>query len=258
VILVAVPLHHLRLRSWSRLALIVFVLWGLYTNQTRNVVAGIVLAGILLLVDQARKRPAGAIGTIYVGLGAVLAVLGVGGAIWSWLLRGGSSSRLTSLNGRDELWPIGFDALHGAGDWLIGLGFGTSKTLFTAQHAWATNAHNSLLGNLVNLGVIGCALTILILLQAAANLVRKHALVTSPCGPVLCALLLLVLATAVVSESLAEPGFGLALLYLIAVFASSLDPERISGAQRTVRGPQPVAIPSQRPGSSVPLSSNTS
>ena len=215
LVLVSTDSRQLRVPPPVRATFLVAAAVALYQNQTRTVLAGLVVGGALLFVLHGRRHPdAAALSGFFAVGGSVFAVLVAGGAIGSYILRGGDSSRLTTLNGRSDLWGVGFDALTGPLEWFHGLGFGATRVVFVDQYAFAGNAHNSVLGMLVGLGIVGVLLLLAGVLFAATTLVRSGFVSTSTHGPTMIALFAYVLVNAITSDCLAEPHFGLVFLYL--------------------------------------------
>ena len=215
LVLVSTSSTRLRMPGWMRAACLLVTAVALYENQTRTVLAGLVLGGAVLLLLEARRRPdAAALSGFFVVGGSLVAVLVAGGALRGYVLRGDDSSRLTTLNGRSDLWSVGFDALTGPMDWVHGLGYGATRVVFVDEFAFAGNAHNSVLGTLVGLGVVGVALLLVAVVKAAVVLWRSGVLSGSEHGATLAALLAYSLVAAVTSDNLAEPHFGLVVLFL--------------------------------------------
>ncbi len=215
LVLVSTNSRQLQVPATVRATFVVVAAVALYQNQTRTVLAGLVVGGAVLFVLHGRRHPdAAALSGFFAVGGTVVAVLVAGGALGSYILRGGDSSRLTTLNGRSDLWGVGFDALTGPLEWFHGLGFGATRVVFVDQYAFAGNAHNSVLGMLVGLGIVGVLLLLVAVLVAVFALVRSGFVSTSTHGPTMVALLAYVLVNAITSDCLAEPHYGLVFLYL--------------------------------------------
>ena len=215
LVLVSTNSERLRVPPTLRVIFVIATGVALYQNQTRTVLAGLLVGGSLLLVLHGRRQPdvAAVSGFFAIG-GSIVAALAAGGAVGSYILRGGDSSRLTTLNGRSDLWGVGIDALTGPLEWFHGLGFGATRVVFVDQFAFAGNAHNSVLGMLVGLGLVGVLLLLAAVVKAAVALARSGLVSDSPSGPTFVALLAYIIVSAITSDSLAEPHFGLAFLYL--------------------------------------------
>ena len=215
LVLLATDARTLRVPEWFRVGAAVAVAVALYENQTRTVLAGVVVAGLSLLVLWVRRGSGVAwFATYATGALGVVAALFVGGAISSYILRGGDVSRLTTLNGRTDLWEVGLAALTGPTDWLVGLGYGATRTVFIGEFAFAGNAHSSLLGTLVGLGLIGAALLLAALVRAG-HLLLSNGLLRSDAGRALLAMFLFSVVGAVSSDGLAEPHLALTVLFLV-------------------------------------------
>lgn len=215
LILLATDGERLRLAGPLRLAAIAVVGIALYENQTRTVLAGLLVAVAVLLGLRMRQGSGAAWITSYLaGAGGIVAAVFASGAIVSYVLRGGDWSTLASLNGRSDLWEVGLAALEGPADWLLGLGYGATRTTFVGEFAFAGNAHNSLLGTLVNLGLVGVVIVLAAIGRALVMLVRGGML-RSSAGRTLFGVFLYALVAGVSSDALAEPHAGLAVLFLV-------------------------------------------
>lgn len=220
LILVATGAERLRLPGPVRLAAIAVVAAALYENQTRTVLAGLLVAVAVLLLLRMRQGSGTAWFASYVaGAGGLVTAVLAGGAVVSYVLRGGDWSTLTSLNGRRDLWAVGLAALEGPADWLLGLGYGATRTTFVGDFAFAGNAHNSLLGTLVSLGLVGVVIVVAAIGRALVLLVRTGMLGSSA-GRTLLGAFIYTIVAGVSSDALAEPHAGLALLFLVSGAAS--------------------------------------
>lgn len=215
LVLLATDARRLRVPAWFRTGAVLAVAFALYQNQTRTVLAGVLVGGLALLLLWVRSGSGAAwFATYATGALGVVAAVFVGGAISSYVLRGGDVSRLTTLNGRTDLWDVGLAALDGPTDWLVGLGYGATRTVFIGEFAFAGNAHSSLLGTLVGLGVVGAALLIAALIRAGSLLVSSG-LLRLDAGRALLAMFLFSVVGAVSSDGLAEPHLALTVLFLV-------------------------------------------
>jgi O-antigen ligase len=215
LVLLATDARRLRVPAWFRPGAVLAVAVALYQNQTRTVLAGVVVGGLALLLLWVRSGSGAAwFATYATGALGVVAALFVGGAISSYIVRGGDVSRLTTLNGRTDLWDVGLAALDGPTDWLVGLGYGATRTVFIGEFAFAGNAHSSLLGTLVGLGLVGAALLIAALVRAGSLLVSSGLLRVGG-GRALLAMFLFSVVGAVSSDGLAEPHLALTVLFLV-------------------------------------------
>jgi hypothetical protein len=90
----------------GRVALLVFVVGGvaLVRTHTRTalvgLVAGLLIAGLSLIVSKARARKLLAVA----GVGVALAIITLSGFLVTWLARGEGTKELTNLTGRTQVW----------------------------------------------------------------------------------------------------------------------------------------------------------
>ena len=240
LILLSTPAVHLRMPDLARYAAMGVVALALYQNQTRTTLAGVVVGGLVLLVVWARRDPARGLGAGLVTFGgATVALLLAGGALSTYVLRGEGTDRLTTLNGRTDLWDVGFDALHGPMDWLHGLGYGATRFVFIDEYAFAGDAHNSILGTLVSLGVVGVLLLAAAVLSATTGLWRGD-ITRTDAGGALLVLLTYAVVASLTSDDLAQPHFGLVTLFLATAAAAGWhgapDPDPDAAADRRTSG----------------------
>ena len=221
LVLLATGAARLRLPPAGRVAAIGVVVVAMQQNQTRTTLAGVVVGVVVLLALRARRDPDRGLQLGFVTLGsAVAGLLLAGGAVSSYVLRDEGTARLTTLNGRTDLWGVGFDALDGPMAWLHGLGFGATRYVFIDQFAFAGDAHNSLLGTLVGLGLVGVALLLAAVVRAGLGLWRDEGLATSDGGTALLVLLTYAVVAGATSDDLAQPHLGLTILFLATAVAA--------------------------------------
>ncbi|WP_436793943.1 O-antigen ligase family protein [Actinospongicola halichondriae] len=210
----------LGIRPWMRGAGLLVTAAALFQNQTRTALAGVAVGIAVIVILDARAHPDRAAFQGFLAFaGAVGAVAVAGGALGGYALRGGSTEDLTSLNGRSDLWAVGFDALHGPLDWILGLGFGATRRVFIDDFAFAGTAHNSLLGTLVGLGLVGVVLLFGSVLRASVELFGHHRRSSPGYGATYLSLLAYTLVAAATRDNLAEPQFGIVFVYLCAALA---------------------------------------
>lgn len=188
--------------------------YGLLASQTRAALAAFAVSVGALVVLRRRGRAGGAPVLPAVVVAGAAAVLLAGDRLGAYVLRGGDTDQLTSLNGRAQLWGIGLDALRSPFDWVFGRGYGATRTVFVEQVSWAGNAHNSLLGLLVGLGLVGVVVVVLAVGSAFASVVRGG-LLDRPHGRAATCLLLQVLVLGAATDELAEPAYGTVVLFLV-------------------------------------------
>ncbi len=214
LVLLATSAERLRLPPAGRVAAIVVLLVAMQQNQTRTTLAGIVVGVVVLLAMRTRRDPDRGLRLGAVTLGSATAgLLLAGGAVSTYVLRDEGTERITTLNGRTDLWGVGFDALDGPMAWLHGLGYGATRYVFIDQFAFAGDAHNSLLGTLVGLGVIGAVLLLAAVVRAGVGLWGRE-VATTDGGTALLVLLAYAVVAGATSDDLAQPHLGLAVLVL--------------------------------------------
>lgn len=209
----------------THLSLVVVVGAAIYANQTRTVAIAVVACGVAMLVRAVRRRPDMAtLGMLATITGGVAGAGGVG----SYVLRGGSAEQLWTLNGRTDLWSVAYDNLHGISDWALGLGYGESRVVFVDEFAFATNAHNSLLSALVDVGWIGAALLVLVTFGTLAKAIRTYRDDPDSIAVTLVALAGYLVVIGATSDLLLTPGLGTVGIYLIAAMTSAMTGRRLA------------------------------
>jgi hypothetical protein len=142
-----------------------------------------------------------------------------GSAVWEYMLRDRDSESFATGNGRRELWKIGFRSLDTAFDWVFGLGYGVTRTLFLEEAPWAGEAHSSVLAYLVTAGVVGVLIFVATVGRTAVDVIRVRLWGAGASGAALASVLVLVVVNGMTSDILAEPHTGFAILYLVAAVA---------------------------------------
>lgn len=217
VIAVTAPAGVLRVPRWARIVMVVTFVGALVPNHSRQSWLALVVIYVVALGLQGRLTPLVRwIGAPLLGAAAVAGMMFRGDELLGYVLRDNDTSELGSGNGRLQLWGIGFRALDTAFDWLCGLGFGVTRTLFADEVSWARTAHNSLLAVLVSAGLVGVVLFLAVVTRAVLDLLRSRLWATADTGLALTLLLLLIVLNGAASDNLAVPNFGSSLLYLIA------------------------------------------
>lgn len=217
LVLVTLPSRSLRLAPVVRVALVAGFLAALFENHSRTALAALLGAFVLALWAGGRRRPGlRAVGIPYLAGGVALATVVAWSSIYRYVLRGGSSERLHTLNNRTQLWDVGTGALHGPLDWMLGLGYGAARVVFRPSAAFAGEAHNSALSLLVSLGLVGLALFVALLLGGAWRVWRGDLVGRTGFGLSLLVVVGFVVVHAATSDVLAEPGLGLGLVFLLA------------------------------------------
>jgi O-antigen ligase len=227
----AAPAHRLGVPGWGKAAMVAAFGVGLYANESRTALAATILGAAVIGWRHIRARPEHGVAAIPA---LVLATVGVlvatGSNVGSYVLRGGDASTLTSLNGRTDLWSVGLAALDSPAAWLHGLGFGATRTVFVADFSFASSAHNSLLGQLVNLGIVGVAIVVVLLVTTLTGLARSEPRPVGDHVLPLLAVMAFVVAIASTADELAEPTFGTAMVLLASTAAAVRRHQRTIGS----------------------------
>ncbi len=140
-------------------------------------------------------------------------------AIWEYMLRDRDSESFATGNGRRQLWSIGIQALDTAFDWVFGLGYGVTRTVFLAEAPWAGEAHSSVLAYLLSGGVIGLLIFAATVGRTVVDVIRVRMWALGAAGAALASTLVLVVVNGMTSDILAEPHTGFAILYLVGAVA---------------------------------------
>lgn len=188
---------------------------GFYMGETRAVIAALLVAIAVLLWWAGRTKPlARYLGLLYYSVALGLVVIAARPEIMQYLLRGGTTQTITSLNGRIPLWGASLDLLGDADRWVTGFGYGAARVILPTLAEWAGTAHNSWVELLLAVGVLGPLLTaadILFLLLLASS---RRAIIP----PVLTlSLLTFLVIVSTTGEVLAFPGLGFVMIALLHV-----------------------------------------
>jgi hypothetical protein len=150
-------------RGWPTLLIVVPAVVLLVLTHTRTalvaLVAGVLVAGLSLIVAKARVRKFFVSG----GLVVSIAIITLSGVITTWLARGEGTHQLTGLTGRTAVWgPL---LAFPRDKWQEILGFGLSNVSFNGlpiDSNWMASYQTQGL-----FGVVVCALILLFLLVKA-------------------------------------------------------------------------------------------
>lgn len=223
VVAVTAPVDLLRLRVGARAAVVVVLTVALYANHSRMSWLELVVGAVVAFLLAGRHRPLlRSVGTPLLAMAGIAAVLFWGEQIGDYLLRNDDTGQLSTGNGRLALWPIGFDALETPFDWVFGLGYGVTRTVFLVEGPWAVNAHNSVLAWLVNGGLIAVVLFLSIVMLTVRNLLAARVIATRRDGLAMVGLLAVICLNGLASDAMAEPTMGIGVLYLFAAVSMAL------------------------------------
>lgn len=240
IIVISAPAKVLLMPPLMRVGVAVMMAAGLYLNNSRTSAAG-TLAGVLVVVWlMGRERPIlRVLGVPYLLASGALLVLLAGNEVGDYVLRGGSSAQLRTLNSRTQLYSIAVDSLHGPIEWLHGLGHGASNYVFVESGvAFAGNAHNSFLAFLVNDGLIGLVLGFGAVFWAVVCGFRLLATRLQPLAIPILGSMVHVAANATTSDAVAEPNMGWA---MVALTIAAYHGERAHQARLAGEGDDEVA-----------------
>lgn len=203
--------------------------YAAYGAQSRTSLVAM-LAGFVVLVLLTARRNAYAryLSLPYLTAGVIVTIVFFRDELIDYFYRNQSKDAVTGGNGRSELWGDAFGFLRTPFDWAFGLGYGQSDTIFLEGRPWATNAHSSVLGILVNLGLVGVALLAVWLLYMFLMMYRAR-LHDSAVGSVLVSLVAFMAVNAYATESVSKPGTGNALFMFVSAVA-------VAGARLRTRG----------------------
>lgn len=142
---------------------------ALLAVHTRGAIAGVVVGAVAILLSvfrgQARWRAVAA--ALAISLAAVLAAFK---PILAYVVRGDSTTQLTTLSSRTDLWAVAADTIELKP--LFGYGVGSSRGIFL-EDLGLGGAHNAAINVVVELGLVGLvcwALLVATILLAAARL----------------------------------------------------------------------------------------
>ena len=121
---------------------------------------------------------------------------------------------MVNANGRTDLWPLFLEKLEATFDWVFGLGHGQSKILLIDEIAWANSAHSSVVAVIVNLGLVGVAAFLALVVRCGLS-IRRARRARPDLGAVAPALFAMLLLWTYSSDSMIEAAGGLVILYLL-------------------------------------------
>ena len=241
VILLAAPRDVLRMPLYLRVPAIGVASVALYQNHARTAVLAALLAALFVLWYAGRRQPIWRVlGLPYLFGAALIVLLYYFQDVVDFALRGGTTQNLVSLQGRTQLWPIAAEALATLPRWLVGLGHGATSYVFIEDVAFAGTAHSTPLALIVNNGIIGLAMVLVLLAWPAVGLLRHMVPRVPGLGIPLLGILLTLVVQAATSDALAEPNFGFAFLYVCIVVVVA---ERSLPAPAGTEAALPDAVP---------------
>ena len=236
VLLLTTPTAVLGVQRRTHLLLGVVFAGAIYVNQTRTVVIAVALCAVIMIVRGFRRRPdLATLGTLGLTIGGIAGASAIG----AFVLRGGDTEELWTMNGRTDLWSVGFENLTSLGEWTLGLGYGASRVVFVDEFSFATSAHNSLLSALVDIGLIGAGLLLVVVIGTVIDAAR--AVKVSPVGTSLGGIIGYMIVVGATSDLLLTPGLGTVGVYFVAALSAALLAPPIARPQ------EPTTHPTDRP-----------
>lgn len=144
------------------------VLYGLIATKTRAAVLGAIIGLLVMLwfAMRGRRRIELISALVISGIGVYIAAAGV---IATYFARGESAARLASLNARTDLWSSAWVAILEQPLW--GHGVGSTRGIFLDSIGLG-GAHNAVINVLVDLGFVGCAVWLGVILTLVVTLLR--------------------------------------------------------------------------------------
>ena len=160
----------IKIKTIRRFVAVIVVLVGfsvLFLSYTRSILAFYLLGVIVLFVLEKRwLRVVAMLGSMV----SALAMPQVQEKIVDHLRRGSSDEQLASLSGRTDFWADIFsrDPLQ----LLVGEGFAAGSRMAYFRDGNLINAHNSIAEIVVNVGVIGAVIWLMLMLRIGFNLLK--------------------------------------------------------------------------------------
>jgi len=180
---------------------VVFVTFML-VNTTRSTLAGFAVGAIAVyLTRSARRLDLRWLIVPFAGLAGAIAAILYSDALASYVLRGQSVEQFATLSDRTAIWSTAWE--QASNHLVFGGGYGAGRVLFLDLFEWAGSAHSLWAELLVDLGLIGAALGLGLLLWSISGAVSLQ---TRAPGPIGSASLGVLLTTAI--AGLAETGFA--------------------------------------------------
>lgn len=188
---------------------------ALVQNHSRTAVAAFLLVALVGVWLVGRTRPALRIFVPpYLFGAALVGLLLTFSSVVDYVLRGGSTGQLLTLNSRTKVWAELPDKLTWFGRWLIGLGYGASRTAFIEDFAFAGNSHNTVVALIVGTGLVGLVIAVVYLGIATAGAVLTITRRNSVIGSLTLLILLSFIIQGSTADAFSDPNLGLAWLYL--------------------------------------------
>lgn len=193
---------------------------GLFMSQTRAVVAGFIVAGIVAFWFAGGVRPL----VRYIGLPtylavALLLVVFVGPQLRDYALRHQRVEYVAEFNGRAGLWEVALDDVSEGDKWPLGYGYGTPRVRLSRHVSWAGTAHNAVLELLIGTGLVGLGAGLLGLLLLARGLIRPRGGADAHIRVAAASVFACLIVASGASSSWTIPSVDLSMLALLLAFA---------------------------------------
>jgi len=207
-------------RSWTRFPAHTYwprvFLFGatVILSETRNVLAGIVLAVAIALWLKGREKPITRyLGILYYVVGALVLISLAATQLGTYLSRGETVGSLESLSGRIPLWEFAIGRLESIQEWAVGFGYGASRAILLDDFHWAGSAHSTWVELLLGVGLVGAVLAATSMILVGFWLVKRRSF--GRANLVATSLLAYFVMTSFLSEVLVLPGLGFTFLALV-------------------------------------------
>jgi exopolysaccharide production protein ExoQ len=159
---------HPRWRTEAYILALVPLIGALVAAKSRGVLFGTVVGCVAVAVTASRRKSR--LDLVVAGTAAVaVTVLLFGADIGTYLRRGDSDEQIRTLNSRTELWEQGFDLWEQRR--ALGYGFMSARGLFLETFGLG-DAHNAFLEVLVNSGLLGTPVWLLLLFLVGRDTAR--------------------------------------------------------------------------------------
>jgi exopolysaccharide production protein ExoQ len=160
---------------WPRpvyLCLLALTVAGLVATKTRGAALGAILGCLVVAWSTRRGRQRVDFAALAVA-GGVAVALAATSAVGAFFARGEDADKLATLNSRTDLWSAAWDLFQDRP--LYGYGLGASRGLFLDTLGLG-GGHNALVNVLVDLGLLGAAIWLALVIGIVATAVRVPAL----------------------------------------------------------------------------------
>lgn len=194
---------------WVHIGCLIVCSWALLQTETRGAAAA-AMAGVavtwVMSVHRRNRIPALFVAVLGCGVAAAFVL----DKAVEFLVRGEGTASLSTLNNRLPLWELAMERFEERP--LVGWGFGATRGIFLEELGLG-GAHNAYINVLVDLGAVGAALWLGLILAMVASIAWLRR-VGDIDAPVLAGLLVALLVNAVTTEGLGS-GYGALTVWLL-------------------------------------------